>query len=239
MLAQSLGSNIATSVVVYLHAQLKERVMSGALAPGEVLRQEHIADEFNVSVAPVREALKAMQAEGLINFRPRRGYVVSDLEPEEIEDIFDIRAMLEGRAGHLAASNRSSADIAEVAALFHRLNEITIVGPEDIAQWAKANRDFHGRIFASSGKNHLCRMTNVLRDTVERYVRVDASVPGRTAEAAKEHAEIFRAFERGDTLECERLSREHCEHTSARLIAVLKSHRDGDSHQHRSSTKGS
>jgi DNA-binding GntR family transcriptional regulator len=225
-MAEQVGAgNAATSVVAYLHTQLKERVLSGAFGPGDALRQEHIADEFNVSRAPVREALKAMQAEGLIIFRPRRGYVVSDLEVDEIEEIFDIRSMLEGPAGYLAAYQRTSQDIDEVRALLERLQQIKISVPDDIAQWAQANRDFHGRIFTASGKNHLCRMTNVLRDTVERYVRVDASVPGRTAEAADEHARIFRAFERGDAAECERLSREHCEHTCERLVSALKTRR--------------
>jgi DNA-binding GntR family transcriptional regulator len=220
------GENVAVSVVAYVHSQLKERVLSGVLAPGDALRQEHIADEFNVSRAPVREALRAMEAEGLIVFRPRRGYIVSNLDADEIEEIFDIRAMLEGRAGRLAASKRTMRDVAEVTELLQRMNGIRIRTPENLAEWVLANRDFHERIFASSKRKHLCRMANTLRDAVERYVRVDASVPGRIAEAASEHDKIFRAFEQGDAALCEVLSREHCEHTCARLTSALRPNRD-------------
>lgn len=214
----------AISVVSYVHVELKERILSGALGPGDALLQERLADELKVSRAPVREALKLLEAEGLIIFRPRRGFIVTDLSAAEIEEIFDIRAMLEGRAGYLAAKKRSEVDIREVRALLDEMKRIKIRTSEDLAQWAKVNRDFHARIFASSGRQHLSRMTNMLRDTVERYVRVDAATPGRIKEAATEHDAIFQAFEQGNAVVCEKLTREHCEHTCRRLIAALQTH---------------
>jgi DNA-binding GntR family transcriptional regulator len=222
--AQKLDSSTAVSVVAFVHKQIKERILSEALGPGDALLQEHLADEFNVSRAPVREALKLLEAEGLIVFRPRRGYVVSALDTAEIEEIFDIRAMLEGRGGYLAATKRTEVDIREVRALLDQLKKMKVRTSEDLALWAHTNRDFHGRMFASSGRNHLCRVTNVLRDTVERYVRVDAAIPGRIKEAMVEHENIFRAFARGNASLCEKLSREHCEHTCSRLVATLRSH---------------
>jgi DNA-binding GntR family transcriptional regulator len=223
-LTQRSDTSAAISVVAFVHEELKERILSGNLGPGVALLQEHLADELKVSRAPIREALKLLEAEGLIVFRPRRGFTVTDLDTAEIEEIFDIRAMLEARAGYLAAKKRNDNDIREVRALLEEMKLIKIRTADDLAYWAKVNRDFHARIFAATGRKHLCRMTNVLRDVVEHYIRIDAATPGRIKEAVAEHDAIFSAFERGAASLCERLTRDHCEHTCARLVATLKSH---------------
>jgi DNA-binding GntR family transcriptional regulator len=221
---QRSDQSAAISVVSYVHEALKESILSGEFAPGDALLQEHLADELQVSRAPVREALKLLEAEGLIIFRPRRGYVATDLNTAEIEEIFDIRAMLEGRAGYLAAKKRTEVDIREVRALLNEMKQIKIRTSEDLARWAKVNRDFHARMLGSSGRMHLSRMTNMLRDSVERYVRVDAATPGRIKEATSEHEALFSAFEQGNAALCEKLTREHCEHTCAHLVSSLRAH---------------
>ena len=221
---QRSDSSAVISVVAYVHLEVKERILSGVLAPGDALLQEHLAEDLKVSRAPVREALKLLVAEGLIIFRPRRGYLVTDLNAAEIDEIFDIRAMLEGRAAHLAAKKRSESDVQEVRGLLDAMKRIKIRTSEDLAHWARVNREFHARVFAASGRNHLSKMANMLRDAVERYVRIDAATPGRIKEATAEHEAIFRAFESGNASLCEKLTREHCAHTCARLISTLQSH---------------
>lgn len=201
---------------------LREEILTGRIGPGEPIRQEHLAARLGVSRAPVREALKALEGEGLIEFRPRRGYVVTVLNVDEVEEIFEIRALLEQRGGYLAAKFRTKEDIEAVGLLLEQMEAIKRPTAANIAHWAALNREFHTRLFQSSRKEHLCRMTMVLRDTVERYVRLDAQTQGRMVDADLDHREIYDAFCKGDAENAGRLSREHCEHTCQRLIEVLR-----------------
>ena len=110
--------------IVYDH--LREEILSGRIGPGEPIRQEHLAARLGVSRAPVREALKALEGEGLIIFRPRRGYLVTALDPDEIEEIFEIRALLEERGGTLAAKFRTQEDIEAVGDLLEQMEAIKL-----------------------------------------------------------------------------------------------------------------
>lgn len=206
--------------IVYDH--LREEILAGRIGPGEPIRQEHLAARLGVSRAPVREALKALEGEGLIEFRPRRGYIVTALDMDEIQEIFEIRALLEERGGYLAAKFRTEEDMAAVGDLLEQMESIKRPTSPNITRWAALNREFHARLFQSSRKEHLCHMTSVLRDTVERYVRLDAATQGRMVDADRDHRTIFEAFCRGDAEETGRLSREHCEHTCERLLQILR-----------------
>jgi DNA-binding GntR family transcriptional regulator len=223
MARRALSIAQAKSLPDIVQDHLREEILSGRVGPGDPIRQEHLAARLGVSRAPVREALKALEGEGLIAFRPRRGYVVTALDPDEIEEIFEIRALLEERGGYLAAKYRTAEDIEAVGRLLEQMEAIKRPTPSGIVRWASLNREFHTRLFQSSGKEHLCHMTMVLRDTVERYVRLDAATQGRMADADQDHRLIYDAFCQGDAEATGRLSREHCEHTCERLIQALRS----------------
>lgn len=96
-----------SSVLEVAYHQLRESIMAGQFLPGDHVRQEDIARRLGISRGPAREALNRLVAEGMVKLLPRRGYVVESLDPEEVEDIFDLRIMLEERAGYLATKNGS------------------------------------------------------------------------------------------------------------------------------------
>src|SRR5258708_16162880 len=98
------------SVVEFLYAELRSGILKGEYKPGSVLRQEDIAQKFEVSRVPVREALSKLEAEGFLALRPRRGYAVISLNPDEISEIFDLRMIIESHAGQIATKHRSEAD---------------------------------------------------------------------------------------------------------------------------------
>src|SRR5919107_1617618 len=99
----------------------------------------------------------------------RSGYIVASLDPAEIEDIFDIRAMLEERAGYIATLRRTERDVAEVEALAREMDSIVIRDAADVDLFAQKNQAFHARLFQTSGRTQLCRLMLTLRNTVERY----------------------------------------------------------------------
>lgn len=209
------------SVVDLAHEQLRQEIVSGVLAPGEALRQAHVAACLGLSRAPVREALQRLEIEGLVVLRARRGYLVADLDISEIEDIFEMRIWLEGRASALAAGRRTISDIRALEALLGEMDRCARGRTVDIVRWAALNRDFHMKLFQISGRRQLSRMATTLRDSVERYVRVDYAMSEMLRHAQHEHRGIFGALKAGDSERIEVLTRQHCQHTRDRLIASL------------------
>src|SRR5262249_25779707 len=209
-----------------VYTRLRDTILAGAIEAGAPLRQEEVAQGLGVSRVPVREALKRLEAEGLVAQRPRRGYVVAALDPEAIEDIFDIRMMLEERAGFLATLRRTRADIDAMERLLRAMDGMSIKNAADVHLFAERNRAFHNRLNETSGRAHLCRVLLVLRNNVERFIRVGALIAGNIEHVQTEHHAIVDAFRRGDAEEVGRLCREHCRHTCERLVARLRQERE-------------
>lgn len=203
------------------YQQVRDAILRGTFAAGQPLGQEEIANQIGTSRVPLREALQRLEVEGLVVLRPRRGYVVTSLDPEEIQDIFDIRMMLEERAGYLATLKATPKDVAEVEELLHAMDGMSVTNADETALFAERNRAFHERLYAGSGRVQLCRLMGVLRTNVERYIRIGARIAGNLDRVRDDHYRIFDAFKRGDAQMVGRLCREHCAATCERLIARL------------------
>jgi DNA-binding GntR family transcriptional regulator len=209
------------SLAEVAYQQVRDAILSGALEAGQPLGQEDIASRIGTSRVPLREALQRLDAEGLVMLRPRRGYVVTSLDPHEIKDIFEIRMMLEERAGYLATLNATGEDVREVEKLLRAMDHLSVRDAAEALRFAEANRAFHERLYVSSGRVYLCRLMTTLRVNVERYIRIGAQIAGNLARVRREHQQIFDAFKRRDAKTVGRLCREHCEATCERLVARL------------------
>jgi DNA-binding GntR family transcriptional regulator len=163
------------ALVDKLASQLHARVLSGELPSGTRLRQEALAEEFGVSRTPVREALRKLEAGGLVELQPHRGAVVRGLSSREIRDAYEVRAALEALAAGLAAEriNREQLErLRRVQAEFRTALERTVakrsggreVGVRELRRWARANDDFHQTIHEASGNE-------VLADALARLAR--------------------------------------------------------------------
>jgi DNA-binding GntR family transcriptional regulator len=201
------------------YAKLRESILTSKLEAGTPLRQEDLASAMGISRLPIREALTRLEADGLVVQRPRRGYIVASLDPSDIEDIFDIRAILEERAGYLATKHRTEADIAAVARILRRMEKLT---GKDVHAFADENHTFHARLFESSGRRQLCRMLIALNTSVDRYVRVSALVAKSLERAKADHRRIFEAFRQGNAESVARLSRAHCKGVATELLGNLR-----------------
>jgi len=206
---------------VYL--QLKQAIHNGALRPGEVLRQENLARKLGVSRAPLREALPRLEADGMIVLRPRRGYSVVTLDPDEIEDIFDLRATIEEKAVRAATARRKPADVEAVFAILARMQSIKMLGEEDRRLWFDLNFELHDTLAAASGRRHLVRMVRNLRSLVEPYIRVEVKLTGDVRQADLEHEKLVTAFADGLVDLAGSLVRVHIQSTANRLLSGLKS----------------
>jgi DNA-binding GntR family transcriptional regulator len=200
---------------------LRRMIFSGELAANQPLRQDELAELLGTSRHPVREALGRLSGEGLVTFRARRGYIVAALDPEEVNEIFEMRAVLEEHAGYLAALGRTAVDIANVSEILEQMRPLRRNTPREMETWSELNREFHARLFAASRRRHLCRIIGTLRDTVESYIRLTVA-NASLADAWRTHEEIFEAFRDGDALLLARLSRQHVRHSAESLLSRLR-----------------
>jgi DNA-binding GntR family transcriptional regulator len=199
------------------HAKLRELIFSGALQAGQALRQEEIARQLGLSRLPVREALNRLATEGLVELKPRRGFYVVSLKPDEIEDIFEMRAMLEARAGHLATERRTALDAEALDHLVDSIDE-AIHDNDGLDDYARLNEQFHERLYQSCNRKYLRRQIGMLRDAVAPLIRLLASETGELRRAQQEHHEMARFFKLGDAPAVAELCRKHCAYTGTALI---------------------
>ena len=144
--------------------RLRQMIFDGDLSANQKLRQEELAARLGTGRHPIREALGRLTGEGLVSFRSRYGYRVVAFGPEEIAEVFEMCMVLEEHAGYLATLKRTPADIAQVAETIGRMKDLAIARDDGFRRWSTINRQFHQRLFAASGRRHLCRLIGTLRE---------------------------------------------------------------------------
>ena len=196
------------SVVDHVYAALRERILAGELARGTRLRQASLADELGVSRTPLREALRRLSTEGLVEFAPNRGATVSELDFGDMRHAWAARVALEPGAARLAAERHDPEAIARMR------NAVALqrsARRNRDANYA-ANREFHLALAAASGNPHLTRFAEMLwvpRIGVPIYeAQADESADGLLA-WAEEHERITDAVADGDASLAEHLTRTH------------------------------
>lgn len=203
------------------HAKLRAMIFSGQLQAGQPMRQEEIARQLGVSRLPVREALNRLATEGLVELKPRRGFFVTSLNADEIEDIFDMRALLEARAGGLATERRSLTDADALDEVVRALDAV-LLGPIKFEVWAELNLRFHTRLYQSCERKHLRKQIDQLRDTVAPLIRILAVQEGELHRSQVEHRRLAVLFRAGDAAGVAELCGEHCSYTARGLLKHLR-----------------
>lgn len=221
----TLKSQQMTSISGVVYEYLKEGILSGRFRAGEALRQELISNVLNVSRSPVREALNQLEREDLVVLRPRRGYVVTSLDTDDINEIFEIRGLLESFAAREATRHRSWSDVLAAKGLFHELKTHLQERPDDMSRFMTLDRKLHEILLRPAGKPRLWQIISNLRDSVEQYVRLELTTH-TLPEVQQEHAAILKAYEEGEADKIAGLISEHCERVRQRVISSLSADED-------------
>jgi DNA-binding GntR family transcriptional regulator len=188
---------------------LRHTFIAGELKPGERVRQEEIAERLGVSLAPVREALAVLEQEGQLTYRPRRGYFVTELDLDDLREIYDLRLLVEGRAAR-GALPQLDADAHERIALAARDCE-EAVERGDVTAELEANRRFHFAVLEAPDQVHTMRVVRLLWDSTETYRALYYNDPADRIDSLQAHARIIDAVKAGD---------------GDRLVAELDAHRE-------------
>lgn len=186
---------------------LRERILRGIYPDGEPLRQDTLADDLGVSRIPIREALRQLEAEGLVTFNPHRGAVVSSLSLDEIEELFELRAEIECDLVRRAVPNTTPEQLARVMELIDDFEEALRSG--DIARWGPLNWHFHAALYAPANRNVTMGVLQKLHQHSDRYVRVQVLHGPGGATTNDEHRAIAAAVEAKDITRATQLMRDH------------------------------
>lgn len=222
----SLPDAARRSTSDFIAETLREAIVSGQLAAGVLLKQDELAERFKVSKIPVREALKRLEAEGLVSFIRNKGAVVASMSVEEICEYVEIRAMLEARAAELAAPRITNEQLDAARSTMEAFGAET-----NPARWGELNWQLHSALYASAGRPVLLAEIRALYNKVERYVRALLSVTTEMPNTQREHQRIIAAFAARDAHTAAELTRAHVLDGGAALLKYFSEHRV-DSRRH-------
>lgn len=187
--------------------RLRAMIRSQALASGEWIDETRLTGLLGISRTPLREALKVLATEGLVRLEPRRGCFVNVLCLQDLEDIFPLMAMLEGRCAHEAALKATDAELAALEPLHQALQEHAAAGRVDA--YYDTNFLIHEAVQSLAKNRWLSDMVGNLRKVLSLFRHKSLSVPGRIGESCAEHLAIFAALKARDPDAAETLARKH------------------------------
>lgn len=206
---------------------IRERILSGDIAQGEQLRQDVLATEHGVSRIPVREALLQLEAEGFVTYNRHKGAKVTSLSLDEINEVFDVRALIEVDMLKRAIPNWSEQAQARAVACKREFDKALDSKPVTF-DLGELNWKFHLALYIPAERHHSMRLVQNLHMIASRYVRMQLLfAPGSFSRAKQEHSELLALCERKETAKAGRLLRSHIDETRAQLIDYLSTHRPG------------
>lgn len=197
---------------------LRSMILTGKLSGGQPLRQDELAARFGVSRIPVREALRILTAEGLVQIYAQRGAVVAQLQPDEAEEILEIRHTLEAKAVQLAMPKWTDALFGSLADLLAEAE-----GTHTIDRWSEINTLFHEQLYGPCGKPRLLHLIRGLNTNVERYIRLLVSRSEYRLQAEREHRAILAAARVRNVPAVSALIEQHATQTAIQLKLFLNS----------------
>jgi DNA-binding GntR family transcriptional regulator len=205
-----------------LLARLRHEILRGSMTPGLPLRQDEIAARHGVSKIPVREALLQLVAEGLVTAQPNRGFIVSQLSPQEAEEILELRAVLECEAVRVAMPNMTDADIAAAAGILDQAE-----ATEALDRWSDLNWEFHAALYGPAKRKRLLDMIRQVSYPTDRYIRVLIANANYRGRAEREHRAILSACEMRNADAAAALLDQHIRETGVLLAAFLNEQQSG------------
>ncbi|MDB5898657.1 MAG: transcriptional regulator, GntR family-like protein [Ramlibacter sp.] len=204
-------------------AQLRERIFAGELAPGTFLDEVRLAELMKISRTPLREALKVLTAEGLVRHELRRGCFVNQVTERDLDEIFPVIALLEGRCAREAAEHATDADLAALEVLHQKLARHAKA--RRINEYYEANFAIHEAVIALAGNRWLAMVIGDLRKIVKLARLQQLHAPGRLDQSLSEHLAVFAALRARDPEGAEAAMRTHLQRQREALRELARAQR--------------
>ncbi|MEW5932004.1 MAG: GntR family transcriptional regulator [Bacillota bacterium] len=197
----------STSASDAVYQRLRDGILSGTFQPGERLVERELAQQLRVSHIPIREALKMLARDGLIQYTPFKGAQVINLTPEELQDFYEVRAVLEGFAARLAADRISPDELEELRALMKQAYELANEG--NVPELARINLQFHEAIARSTRNHVLMNFLERIRNQIHFFMLQSLGVSGRPSQTLQEHEAVLGALVDRDGDRAEQAASQH------------------------------
>lgn len=187
--------------------RLREGIYSQALKPGEWIDEKALCEELGISRTPLREALKVLHAESLVELIPRRGCYVRTLDGDGLKELFPVMASLEGLCARLAVENSTAQQVGELEHMHSQLEKAA--ADNDVNRYFDENHVFHRAVQELSGNRWLQRITSELRGVLQLARQKQLTVPGRLQQSLEEHRQIMVAFRENDPAKAQQAMETH------------------------------
>jgi DNA-binding GntR family transcriptional regulator len=204
-------------------ATLREQIFAGVFAPGTFLDELALCEQLEISRTPLREALKVLTSEGLLRHEPRRGCFVNEVTEQDLDDIFPVIALLEGRCAYEAARNASDADLLELTALHERLKGHAEAGRTN--DYYATNFAIHEAIISLADNRWLALAIADLRKILKLSRLRSLSAAGRLTQSLSEHLSVLAALKSRDSEGAEAAMRTHLTRQREALRELARSQR--------------
>jgi DNA-binding GntR family transcriptional regulator len=204
-------------------AQLRDRIFAGELTPGMFLDEVQLAEQMRISRTPLREALKVLTAEGLVRHEPRRGCFVREVTERDLDEIFPVIALLEGRCAREAALRATDADLQALEILHDKLSRHAKA--KRINDYYAVNYAIHEAIITLADNRWLAQVIGDLRKILKLARQQQLHAPGRLDQSLSEHVAVFAALKARDPEGAEAAMRTHLTRQREALRDVARNHK--------------
>jgi len=215
---------IRTTITEALVDALRDEIRTGRIAAGSRLRQAEVAQRFNVSTTPVREAFATLEREGLLVSSAHRGVVVFQPTVDDLKETYEIRIPLEALATEKAVENITDEDLAELKRLIDRM----AATGNDRTRYSKLNLEFHSTIYRAAHRPKLEKLIMDLREASAAYLRVYAAQSPNHQDTHHEHEAIYEACAARDPKRAAQAMVKHLQHTVDFVSRSLEQQPAGD-----------
>jgi len=211
---------LPTTRAALIANELRRRIVTGELKPGDRLRQGETAARFGASTTPVREAFTALAREGLVQQDAHRGVVVFTPQIEDLIGNYEIRGVLEPLAIELALHELTEDQLDELDSLIASMAQ-----EPDRSRYHELNREFHAKVYQAANRPRLAKLIDSLRDSTDGYLRLNAAQPGNDGyqrQVHVQHEAIAKALRERDVHKARNAVTEHLAHNRKRLEDLVK-----------------
>lgn len=187
--------------------RLRQRIFAHELPPGTWIDEQALAIDYGISRTPLREALKVLASEGLVTLKPRRGCYVTEISERDLDEIFPLMAMLEGRSAFEAAQKARAEDLARLDGIHAQLEKFAASGDKE--GFFEANQEFHRAVQELADNRWLMQMIQDLRKVLKLTRLHSLSLEGRLQQSLDEHRLIMAGFKARDAKRAEKAMQDH------------------------------
>jgi len=214
--------------IVPLHKEVADRIRDmirkGLLKKGDRIVEKHFCEEMGISRTPLREALRILHKEGLIDLAPNRGAYVAEPSIQEIREMFDVMGILEGACAKAATERMTEANLQKIEKLHQKLEQHYRV--RDHERYLRVNQRYHGLIQEMTGNKTLIDVINGLRQKILLYRYRQLYQPERFDKSIQEHRAILEAFRRRDSFAAEAAMKTHLANQCEALVVLYQNKKD-------------